>query len=54
MHKQQMEAMKADMEKMKTSLAQMKANVSTISDPTENGRWQSNVDMWEVLIGHMD
>jgi hypothetical protein len=54
MHKQQMDAMKADMEKMKSSLAQMKADVAGIGNSGEKRRWQSNVDMWEVLIGHMD
>ena len=54
MHRQQMEAMKADMEKMKSSLAQMKTNVAKISDPGEKGRWQTNVDMWVVLVGHME
>jgi hypothetical protein len=32
----------------------MKANVARISDPSEKGRWQSNVDMWEILVGHME
>ena len=54
MHRQQMEAMRADVEKMKSSLDQMKANVAKISDPAEKGRWQTNADMWEVLVGHMD
>jgi hypothetical protein len=54
MHKQQMDAMKADMEKMKSSLGQMKADVAGIANSSEKRRWQSNVDMWEVLIGHMD
>ena len=54
MHKQQMEAMKADVEKMKSSLAEIKANVAKISDPTEKGRRQNNVDMWEILVGHME
>jgi hypothetical protein len=54
MHKQQMEAMKADVEKMKSSLAQMKANLLTIKDTNEMARWRNNVDMWEVLVGHMD
>jgi TolA-binding protein len=54
MHKQHMEGMKADLEKMKASLEQMKANVAKISDPAEKARWQANVDMWQVMVGHME
>ena len=54
MHKQHMEAMKADLDKMKASLDQMKANVAKISDATEKARWQANVDMWTVMVGHME
>jgi hypothetical protein len=32
----------------------MKANLAKIIDPTEKGSWQSNVDMWEVLIEHTE
>ncbi len=32
----------------------MKSNVSGISDPAEKARWQTNVDMWTVLVGHME
>lgn len=32
----------------------MKANVAAINDANEKARWQSNVDMWETLVGHMD
>lgn len=54
MHKQHMDAMKADLDKMKASLDQMKANVAKISDPNEKARWQSNVDLWTVMVGHME
>jgi len=54
MHKQHMEAMKADLEQMKASLEPMKANVAKISDPAEKARWQANVDMWQVIVGHME
>jgi len=54
MHKQEMEAARADIEKMKASLAQMKANVLMIRDPNELSRWRDNVDMWETVITHMD
>ena len=54
MHKQEMDATKADVEKMKSSLAQMKANVAEIKDSAEKARWQTNVDMWETVVAHMD
>ena len=54
MHKQHTDAMKADVDKMKTSLDQLKANVATISDAAEKARWQANVDMWTVVVGHME
>ena len=54
MHKQHMAAMKADVDKMKASLDQLKANVDKISEPTEKARWQANVDLWAVMVGHME
>ena len=54
MHKQEMDAMKADVAKMKSSLEQMKANVAKISNADEKARWQTNVDMWQTLVDHMD
>jgi hypothetical protein len=54
MHKQHMDAMKADLDKMKASLEQMKANVSQISNAEEKARWQSNIDLWTAMIGHME
>jgi hypothetical protein len=32
----------------------MKANLLTIKDTNEMARWRNNVDMWEVMVGHMD
>lgn len=54
MHKQHMAGMKADVDKMKASLDELKANVATIGDPAEKARWQTNVDMWTVMVGHME
>jgi len=54
MHKQEMEAVRADIEKMKSSLAQMNANLLTIKDTNELSRWRDNVDMWETVVTHMD
>jgi len=54
MHKQHLDAMKADVEKMKATLEQMKANVAKISDAGEKARWQNNVDLWAMMVGHME
>jgi hypothetical protein len=39
---------------MKLSLATIKANIPQISDSAEKARWQSNVDLWEVMLAHME
>jgi hypothetical protein len=54
MHQQEMAAMKIDIEKLNSFLAQMKTNVAAIKDSAEKARWQTNVDMWEVVVNHMD
>src|SRR5215813_14794954 len=54
MHKQQIEAMRAEVEHMKKSLAQMKANLLTIRDSNEMDRWRNNAEMWQALVDHMD
>ena len=28
--------------------------MAAIEDPAEKGRWQTNVDMWEGMVGHME
>ncbi|MBZ5686106.1 MAG: hypothetical protein LAP86_13825 [Acidobacteriia bacterium] len=32
----------------------MKTNVAAIKDSAEKARWQTNVDMWERVVTHMD
>jgi len=54
MHKKHMEAMQADLDKMKASLDQMKANVAKVSDAEEKARWQANIDLWTMMVGHME
>ena len=39
---------------MKASLEQLKANVAKIGETAEKARWQTNVDMWAVMVGHME
>jgi hypothetical protein len=54
MHKQQIEAMRAEVEHLRKSLAQMKANLLTIRDSNEMDRWRNNAEMWQALVDHMD
>jgi hypothetical protein len=54
MHRQEMQAMKDDVQKMKSAVAEMKANLLTIKDTNELGRWRSNVDLWETMVGHIE
>ena len=54
MHKQHMDGMKADLDKMKASLDQLKADITKITEPGEKARWQANVDLWTVMVGHME
>ncbi len=53
-HQQQLAAMRTDVDKLKKSLAAMQANIPNIKDINERARWQDNIDMWQVLINHMD
>lgn len=54
MHKEHMEAMKAQLQKLHADLDQMKANVNKITDANEKARWQANVDMWQTMVDHLD
>lgn len=54
MHKEHMEAMKAQLHKLHADLDQMKASVDNISDASEKARWQANVDMWQTMVDHLD
>lgn len=54
MHKEHMEAMKAQLQKLHANLDQMKASVDKIADASEKARWQANVDMWQVMVDHLD
>jgi hypothetical protein len=54
MRQEHMEAMRADLDKLKKSLAAMQASIPNIKDVNERARWQDNVDMWQVLVRHME
>jgi len=54
MHRREMEGMRGDIERMKLALAQLKANVPLIRNTSEKAMWQSNVDLWEVMLAHME
>jgi hypothetical protein len=42
------------LQKLHSDLDQMKANVYKITDASEKGRWQANVDMWQIIVNHLD
>ncbi len=54
MHQEHMAAMRADLDKLKKSLAAMQASIPNIKDVNERARWQDNIDMWQVLVHHME
>jgi hypothetical protein len=54
MRKEHMEAAKAQLQKLHSDLDQMKGNVNKITDAGEKARWQANVDMWQIMVNHLD
>jgi hypothetical protein len=54
MRQEHMAAMRADLDKLKKSLAAMQASIPNIKDVNERARWQDNIDMWQVLVKHME
>ena len=54
MHKEHLEAMKAQIQKLHADLDRMKASVDQVADASEKARWQANVDMWQVMVDHLD
>jgi hypothetical protein len=54
MHQREMDSMKADIARMRLSLGTIRSNIPQITDSAEKARWQSNVDLWEVMLSHME
>ena len=52
-HQEHMDAMRADIQKLNASLNSIRASIPRINDLDERNRWQQTIDMWQVLINHM-
>ena len=50
---QHMEAMRADIQKLNMSLNSIRASLPRINDLDERNRWEQTIEMWQVLINHM-
>jgi len=46
-------AMRADIQKLNMSLNSIRASLPRINDLDERNRWQQTIDMWQVLINHL-
>jgi hypothetical protein len=51
--KHRMDSMRADVQKLNASLNSIRASIPRINDLDERNRWQQTIDMWQVLINHM-
>jgi TolA-binding protein len=54
MHQQHMQAMKAQLDQMRAKVEAMKANLSNVKDPALKQQLQNDVDLWEMMVNHMD
>jgi hypothetical protein len=55
MPQNQMVEAKAELEKMKATLEKMKANLAQVKRPgLLRTQEELNIEMWEIMIGHMD
>ncbi len=54
MCKEHIEAMKTDVQKMHSALDKMKGNVAAVSNSDEKARWESNIEMWQIVVDHHD
>src|SRR5947209_14887441 len=52
-HKHRMDSMRADIQKLTMSLNSIRASLPRINDLDERNRWEQTIDMWQVLINHM-
>ena len=50
---QHMQAMSADIQKLTMSLNSIRASLPRINDLDERNRWEKTIEMWQVLINHM-
>ena len=52
-HDHHMDAMRADIQKLNMSLNSIRASIPRINNLDERNRWEQTIDMWQVLINHM-
>ncbi|HYL16150.1 MAG TPA: hypothetical protein VEV41_24170 [Terriglobales bacterium] len=54
MHEQHMQEMKAQVDQMRAKVEAMKANLPNVKDPALKQQLQNDVDLWEMMVSHMD
>ena len=54
MHEQHMQQMKAQVDQMRAKVEAMKANLPNVKDPALKQQLQNDVDLWEMMVNHMD
>lgn len=54
MHQQHMQAMKAQVDQMRAKVEAMKANLPNVKDSALKQQLQNDVDLWEMMVNHMD
>jgi len=52
-HEEHMDAMRADIQKLNLSLNSIRASIPRINNLDERNRWEQTIEMWQVLINHM-
>jgi uncharacterized protein YpuA (DUF1002 family) len=48
-----MNAMRADIQKLNMSLNSIRSSLPRINNLDERNRWEQTIEMWQVLINHM-
>ena len=48
-----MSAMRGDIQKLNMSLNSIRSSIPRINDLDERNRWQQTIEMWQVVINHM-
>lgn len=51
---QHMQEMKTQVDQMRAKVEAMKANLPNVKDPALKQQLQNDVDLWEMMVNHMD
>jgi len=54
MHQQHVQAMKTQVDQMRSKVEAMKANLPSVKDSALKQQLQNDVDLWEMMVNHMD